>query len=79
VEPAQPRRHRGAKSVGSKGQGGYQAEVEKKPTTRTFRTAGGLKVTIEFKRGLDSSLVVAALREALRLAEDEVGVDGQAA
>jgi ParB family chromosome partitioning protein len=51
----------------------------KKPTVRTFRTAGGPKVTIEFKRGLNSNLIVASLREVLRLAEDELGVDGQAA
>jgi len=51
----------------------------KKVTTRTFKTAGGPRVTVEFKRGLDGDSIVAALREALAQAERELDVAGEAA
>jgi ParB family chromosome partitioning protein len=51
----------------------------KRVTIRTFRTTAGPRVTVEFKRGLDPGSVVAALQEALRLAEAVPGESGQAA
>jgi hypothetical protein len=50
----------------------------KKVTVRTFKTAHGPRVTVEFKKGLDSPSVVAALREALGRAEQETGIAGDA-
>jgi ParB family chromosome partitioning protein len=52
---------------------------DKKPTTRTFRTAMGAKVTIEFRRGLDARSILAALQEAVQLAEGESQADDQVA
>ena len=45
----------------------------KKVTTRVFKTAGGPRVTVEFKKGLDGSSLVAALREALAPRRGPVG------
>ena len=61
-----------------KGRGGAKGKA-KKVTTRTFKTAGGPRVTVEFKKGLYDSSVIAALREALARAEQEVDVAGEAA
>jgi ParB family chromosome partitioning protein len=61
-----------------KGRGGAKGKA-KKVTTRTFKTAGGPRVTVEFGKGLDDSSVIAALREALTRAEQEVAVAGEAA
>jgi ParB family chromosome partitioning protein len=61
-----------------KGRGTVRAGA-KKITTQTFKTAGGPRVTVEFKKGLDTGSVVAALREALRLAEDRSAAEGQVA
>jgi ParB family chromosome partitioning protein len=60
-----------------KGRGPARGKV-KRATIRTFRTAVGPKVTVESKRGLDSTSVVAALREALGRAEQETGIAGEA-
>ena len=57
------------------GQGGpRQAKV----TIRVFKAAGG-KVTVENRRGLDASLVVAMLREAAGPIEAERSADEEAA
>jgi len=61
-----------------KGRGGAGGKA-KKVTTRTFKTAGGPRVTVEFKKGLDAGSIVAALREALRLAEDRSAAEEQVA
>ena len=61
-----------------KGRGTVRAKA-KKVTTQTFKTASGPRVTVEFKKGLDTSSVVAALREALRIAEDQSAAEGQVA
>ena len=61
-----------------KGRGGIRGKA-KKVTTRTFKTAGGPRVTVEFKKGLDGRSLVAALREALAQAERELDVAGEAA
>jgi ParB family transcriptional regulator, chromosome partitioning protein len=61
-----------------KGRGGTRSKA-KKVTTRTFKTAGGPRVTVEFKKGLDPSSVIAALREALGRVEQEMDAAGQAA
>jgi len=61
-----------------KGKGAAKGKA-KKVTTRIFKTAGGPKVTVEFKKGLDGSSLVAALREALAQAERELDVAGEAA
>jgi hypothetical protein len=42
----------------------------KKLTTRTFRTARGPRVTVEWGRGLDDELVRAALAEAMKAAAE---------
>jgi ParB family chromosome partitioning protein len=48
----------------------------RKVTTRTLRTAAGVKVTLECRKGLDDALVVAALRDALGQAEARLSGDG---
>jgi hypothetical protein len=50
---------------------------KKKPVTlRTFRAAG-CKVTVENRKGIDTSLAIAALRETLARLESEL--QGEAA
>ena len=61
-----------------KGRGGIRGKA-RKVTTRTFKTAGGPRVTVEFKKGLDGRSLVAALREALAQAERELDIAGEAA
>jgi hypothetical protein len=61
-----------------KGRGAARGKP-KRVTIRTFKTATGPRVTVESKRGLDSTSVIAALREALGRAEQETGVAGEAA
>jgi len=61
-----------------KGRGGAKGKA-RKVTTRTFKTAGGPRVTVEFKKGLDNPSVIAALREVLARAEQEADVVGEAA
>jgi ParB family chromosome partitioning protein len=61
-----------------KGRGDAKGKV-KKVTTRVFKTVGGPRVTVEFKKGLDGSSLVAALREALAQAEQEMNATGEAA
>jgi ParB family chromosome partitioning protein len=61
-----------------KGRGAARAKA-KKVTIRTFKTAGGPKVTVEFRKGLDGRSLVAALREALAHAEREMQAAGEAA
>jgi ParB family chromosome partitioning protein len=56
-----PRKGRGAKP--------------RKVTARTLRTSAGVKVTLEYRKGLDDVLVVAALEEALALAKCRVDQD----
>ena len=53
-----------------KGRGATKGKA-RKVTTRVFKTAGGPRVTVEFKKGLDGLSLVAALREALAHAEQE--------
>jgi ParB family chromosome partitioning protein len=59
------------------GKGKGRGRKVKKPVARTFKTAGGPRVTVESKRGLDNPSVVAALREALGRAEQEMGLAGE--
>jgi hypothetical protein len=49
----------------STGRGAKPPEV----TERVIRTAGGPRVTIEFKRGLDGSAILTALRSAVAIVE----------
>ncbi|HMB04050.1 MAG TPA: ParB/RepB/Spo0J family partition protein [Isosphaeraceae bacterium] len=58
---------------------GGGASKAKKITARTLRTAPGPRVTVEFGRGLDDALIVAALRDALGQAEARLDAGGQAA
>ena len=52
--------------AGRKGRGAAKGKVRKAgPATRVIRTTAGPRVTVEFKKGLDDALVVAALEEAL--------------
>jgi ParB family transcriptional regulator, chromosome partitioning protein len=60
-----------------KGRGPARGKA-KRVTIRTFKTACGPRVTVEFKKGLDNASVVAALREALARAEQETGAAGEA-
>jgi ParB family transcriptional regulator, chromosome partitioning protein len=46
----------------------------RKVTARSFRTPEGPRVMVEFRRGLDGSILVAALRAALDQAEAELAV-----
>ncbi len=63
-----------AKSAKSRG-----AKPKKKVTERTFRVTTGPKITVEYRKGLDASLIVAAIREALLMAEAELGDEQVAA
>jgi ParB family chromosome partitioning protein len=56
-----------------------KAAKAKKPTSRVFRTAAGPRITVELKRGLDGPTTLAALREAVRALEAELGDDSHAA
>ena len=52
----------------TKGRGGSSKAKPgkpKKPTTETFRTSAGPRVTIEHRKGLDTDLLIAALEDAL--------------
>ena len=51
----------------------------KKVTSRVFRTEAGPRITIEHKRGLDAAATLAALREATRAVEAEMGATGDQA
>jgi ParB family transcriptional regulator, chromosome partitioning protein len=62
----------------TRGRGSARGKA-KKVTTRIFKTAGGPRVTVEFKKGLDGRSLVAALREALAQAEREMNVADEAA
>jgi ParB family chromosome partitioning protein len=50
----------------------------RKITSQVIRTATGPRVTVEFKRGLDDSLVVAALEDALGQAKARLNARAQA-
>lgn len=56
-----------------------KAAKTKKPTSRVFRTVAGPRITVEHKRGLDAPVTLAALREAVRSIEAELGNEGQTA
>jgi ParB family chromosome partitioning protein len=60
---AEVKRRRDLKA--GKGRGG------RKVTERTFKAAGGSKVTVENRRGLDAPTIAAALREATAIVEAE--------
>jgi len=64
-------RARVARPAKPKGRG---ASKPKLPTTRTFRPPGGLKVTVEGRKGFDILSLAEALRGALAIVEAEVGV-----
>jgi ParB family chromosome partitioning protein len=51
----------------------------RKVTSRIFRTASGPRVTVEYRRGLDATTILAALRDATSALEAELSVEGQAA
>ena len=50
----------------------------RKATSRTFRTAAGPRVTVEWSRGLDDDSIRSALAEALAALDSE-GRDAEAA
>jgi ParB family transcriptional regulator, chromosome partitioning protein len=60
-----------------KGRGAARGKA-KRVTIRTFKTGAGPKVTVESRRALDGSSLVAALREALARAEQETSAAGEA-
>ena len=51
----------------------------RKVTSHVIRTATGPRVTVEFKRGLDDSLIVAALEDALGQAKARLNAGAQEA
>jgi ParB family chromosome partitioning protein len=55
------------------------ASKAKKITTRTFKAAAGPRVTVEFKRGLEDPLVVAALEDVLQQARALLATEDQQA
>lgn len=55
----------------SKGRGG-KAKGQPKVTSRTIRTDTGPRITVEHRRGLDTVLILAALREAVARLETEI-------
>jgi ParB family chromosome partitioning protein len=69
-------------STGHKGRGAAKGR-KGRVTTRVIRTTTGPRVTVEFKKGLDDALIVAALEEALSRIrpriEAELSADDQAA
>ena len=60
----------------AKGRGAGKA---KKVTTQTLKTAAGVKVTLEFRKGLDDATAVEALRDVLRQLEGRLVNGSQAA
>jgi ParB family transcriptional regulator, chromosome partitioning protein len=62
----------------SKGKGRGTSKA-KKVTTRTFKAAAGPRVTVEFKRGLEDPLVVAALEDVLQQARALLATEDQQA
>lgn len=73
------RRATGKGNTPARGKGKGAAGKPRKITERVLRTAAGPRVTVEFQRGLDDALVVAALKEALGLAEARSATEGHAA
>ena len=70
--------------AGRKGRGAAAKGRKGRATTRVIRTTRGPRVTVEFKKGLDDALIVAALEEALsqvrtRLEAELAGGDQAAA
>jgi ParB family chromosome partitioning protein len=63
IEAVREASGRSARSSGGKGRGA-KAKA-RKLTSRTIRTAPGPRITVEFKRGLDEAVIVAALEDAL--------------
>jgi ParB family transcriptional regulator, chromosome partitioning protein len=55
----------GRSARGGKGKGRGAKAKPRKETSRTIRTGPGPRITVEFKRGLDDSLIRAALVDAL--------------
>jgi len=68
--------------AGRKGRGAVKGR-KARATTRVIRTTTGPRVTVEFKKGLDDALIVAALEEALSQirprVEAELSADDQVA
>ena len=63
-----------------KGKGRGPAKGKPKPiTSRIFKTEPGIRITAERSRGIESTALVVALREALAKAEAEIGQDQAAA
>lgn len=62
----------------AKGRGAAKGKP-KKVTERVLRTEAGPKVTVEFKKGLDTALALTALLEAARLLKAELGEPAQEA
>ena len=60
-----------------KGRGG--PAKARKVTSQVIPTAPGPRVTVEFKRGLDDSLIVAALEDALGQAKARLNAGAQEA
>jgi hypothetical protein len=63
------------KAGASKGRGVKPRKV----TERVIRTAGGPKVTVEFRRGIDGRAIEAALEQALATIRAELAGDQAAA
>ena len=71
------------RETGAKGRGGAKRKASgkggRKATERVIRTDAGPRVTVEWKRGLDSQTIEAALVEALAKVRAEQGGDSAAA
>ncbi len=66
----------------AKAKGKAAASKARRPTSQVFKTPSGARVTVENRRGLDPSLIVEALRQALEHAEADLldsAHNGQAA
>jgi ParB family transcriptional regulator, chromosome partitioning protein len=63
VEVVRQTTGKGNKPARGKGKGG--AGKPRKVTSRVFRTTTGPRITVEFRKGLDDGLVLAALAEAM--------------
>jgi hypothetical protein len=69
---SRPTRAGGGKGRGAKGKPNL-------PTTRIIRTEAGSRLTVEYRKGLDHSVMIAAVEEALAGLRAEQGDDQVAA
>jgi hypothetical protein len=52
---------------------GGKGKPKKLPSARTIRAEGGTRVTIEYRKGVDDAVILAALREILAKLEGAGG------